>query len=114
MADAAWNACHNIGVPECNVHLTEIVVYLSLAPKSNAMERAYIRAARDAQERMAEPVPLNIRNAPTRHSPSKAAWPTGGSPRKEAREPKGSRDIGRLGFLGPLLRHGPALSGTPR
>ncbi|MBO7684108.1 MAG: replication-associated recombination protein A [Kiritimatiellae bacterium] len=66
LADAAWNACHNIGVPECNVHLTEIVVYLSLAPKSNAMEKAYIRAARDAQERMAEPVPLNIRNAPTR------------------------------------------------
>ena len=45
------------------------------------------------------------------HSPSKAAWPTGGSPRKEAREPKGNRDLGRLGFLRPLLRHGPALSG---
>ena len=66
LADAAWNACHNLGVPECNVHLTEIVVYLSLAPKSNAMEQTYVRAARDAQERMAEPVPLNIRNAPTR------------------------------------------------
>ena len=66
LADAVWNACHNLGVPECNVHLTEIVVYLSLAPKSNAMEKAYIRAARDAQERMAEPVPLVIRNAPTR------------------------------------------------
>ena len=48
LADAVWNACHNLGVPECNVHLTEIVVYLSLAPKSNAMEKAYIRAARDA------------------------------------------------------------------
>ena len=66
LADAVWNACHNLGVPECNVHLTQIVVYLSLAPKSNAMEKAYIRAARDAQERMAEPVPLVIRNAPTR------------------------------------------------
>ena len=66
LADAVWNACHNLGVPECNVHLTEIVVYLSLAPKSNAMEEAYLRAARDAQERMAEPVPLVIRNAPTR------------------------------------------------
>ena len=66
LANAVWDACHNLGVPECNVHLTEIVVYLSLAPKSNAMEETYIRAARDAQERMAEPVPLQIRNAPTR------------------------------------------------
>ena len=66
LANAVWDACHNLGVPECNVHLTQIVVYLSLAPKSNAMEQTYIRAARDAQERMAEPVPLNIRNAPTR------------------------------------------------
>jgi len=66
LANAVWDACHNLGVPECNVHLTQIVVYLSLAPKSNAMEETYLRAARDAQDRMAEPVPLNIRNAPTR------------------------------------------------
>ena len=66
LADAVWNACHNLGVPECNVHLTQIVVYLSLAPKSNAMEEAYLRAAADAQDMMAEPVPLQIRNAPTR------------------------------------------------
>ena len=66
LADAVWNACHNLGVPECNVHLTQIVVYLALAPKSNAMEEAYLRAAADAQNMMAEPVPLVIRNAPTR------------------------------------------------
>ncbi len=66
LANAAWEACHNLGVPECNVHLTQVVVYLALAPKSNAMEEAYVRAARDAQTRMAEPVPLHIRNAPTR------------------------------------------------
>ena len=66
LANAVWDACHNLGVPECNVHLTEVVVYLALAPKSNAMEEAYLRAAKDAQERMAEPVPLAIRNAPTR------------------------------------------------
>ena len=66
LANAVWDSCHNLGVPECNVHLTEIVVYLSLAPKSNAMEQAYNRAARDAQEMMAEPVPLQIRNAPTK------------------------------------------------
>ena len=66
LANAVWDACHNLGVPECSVHLTQIVVYLALAPKSNAMEEAYSRAAADAQERMAEPVPLQIRNAPTR------------------------------------------------
>ena len=66
LADAVWNACHNLGVPECNVHLTQIVVYLALAPKSNAMEEAYLRAAADAQDMMAEPVPLQIRNAPTK------------------------------------------------
>ena len=66
LADAVWNACHNLGVPECNVHLTQIVIYLALAPKSNAMEEAYLRAAADAQDMMAEPVPLVIRNAPTR------------------------------------------------
>ena len=66
LADAAWNACHNLGVPECNVHLTEIVIYLALAPKSNAMEETYMRAANDAQNMMAEPVPLHIRNAPTK------------------------------------------------
>ena len=66
LATAVWDACHNLGVPECNVHLTQIVVYLSLAPKSNAMEEAYNRAAADAQNMMAEPVPLQIRNAPTR------------------------------------------------
>ena len=66
LANAVWDACHNLGVPECNVHLTQIVVYLALAPKSNAIEEAYLRAAADAQNMMAEPVPLNIRNAPTR------------------------------------------------
>ena len=53
-------------MPECNVALAQCVAYLALAPKSNAMEAAYMAAARDAQERMAEPVPLHIRNALTR------------------------------------------------
>ena len=66
LANAVWDSCHNLGIPECNVHLTQIVVYLALAPKSNAMEETYLRAARDAQQMMAEPVPLHIRNAPTR------------------------------------------------
>lgn len=65
IAVAAYQACHFIGVPECNVHLTEAVAYLSLAPKSNAMEKAYLAARKDALSQMAEPVPLVIRNAPT-------------------------------------------------
>lgn len=63
---AAYQACHFIGMPECSVHLTHAVVYCALAPKSNALDAAYMAAARDAQETMAEPVPLVIRNAPTR------------------------------------------------
>lgn len=63
---AAYQACHFIGMPECSVHLTEAVVYLSLAPKSNALYMAYEHAKRDALNDLAEPVPLVIRNAPTR------------------------------------------------
>jgi putative ATPase len=66
LAVAAFQACHLIGMPECSVHLTEAVVYLSLAPKSNAMEVAYLTARKDAEEQLAEPVPLHLRNAPTR------------------------------------------------
>ncbi|MBQ6395685.1 MAG: hypothetical protein IJH87_05020, partial [Atopobiaceae bacterium] len=62
----AFHACHFIGMPECSVHLTEAVIYLSLAPKSNSSYMAYEQAKRDALESMAEPVPLVIRNAPTR------------------------------------------------
>ena len=63
---AAFQACHLIGMPECSVHLTEAVIYNALAPKSNAMETAYMQAAKDANESLAEPVPLQIRNAPTK------------------------------------------------
>ncbi len=66
VALAAYRACHYIGMPECTVHLTEAVVYLSLAPKSNALYVAYERAKKDAQTMLAEPVPLALRNAPTR------------------------------------------------
>ena len=63
---AAFQACHMIGMPECGVHLTEAVVYMSLAPKSNALYVAYENARSDAANTLAEPVPLHIRNAPTR------------------------------------------------
>ena len=62
---AAFQACHLIGMPECSVHLTQAVTYCALAPKSNAMELAYMQAAEDANKMLAEPVPMNIRNAPT-------------------------------------------------
>ena len=65
IAIAAYQACHFIGMPECSVHLTQAVIYMALAPKSNAMEVAYFAARDDAREHMAEPVPMNIRNAPT-------------------------------------------------
>ena len=63
---AAFEACRLIGMPECSVHLTQAVVYLSLAPKSNALYIAYERAKKDASTMLAEPVPLVLRNAPTR------------------------------------------------
>ena len=66
IATACYQACHFIGMPECSVTLTHCVVYLSLAPKSNALYKAYEAAKRDAQNMLAEPVPLVIRNAPTR------------------------------------------------
>jgi len=62
----AFHACHFIGMPECSVHLAEAVIYLSLAPKSNSSYIAYEHAKKDALHSMAEPVPLVIRNAPTR------------------------------------------------
>ena len=66
IAVAAYQACHFIGMPECSVHLTEAVVYMSLAPKSNALYIAYETAKKDAIKELAEPVPLVIRNAPTK------------------------------------------------
>ena len=66
LAVAAYQACHFIGMPECSVHLTEAVVYMALAPKSNAMETAYLAARKDALDMLAEPVPLVIRNGVTK------------------------------------------------
>lgn len=66
IAVAAYQACHFIGMPECSVHLTHAVVYLSLAPKSNALYIAYESAKKDALTQLSEPVPLVIRNASTR------------------------------------------------
>ncbi len=66
LAVSAYQACHFIGMPECSVHLAEAVIYLSLAPKSNSLYVAYLRARKDALSMIDEPVPLHLRNAPTR------------------------------------------------
>ena len=65
LAVSCMQACHLIGMPECSVHLTEAVIYMALAPKSNSMETAYNDAKVDALNEIDEPVPMNIRNAPT-------------------------------------------------
>ena len=65
VAVAAYQACHFLGMPECDIHLTHAVVYLSMAPKSNALYVACEACKRDVRELPAEPVPLQICNAPT-------------------------------------------------
>ncbi len=66
LAVAAYQACHFIGMPECSVHLTEAVVYMSVTPKSNAIYKAYEKAKKDALTQLAEPVPPVIRNGVTK------------------------------------------------
>lgn len=66
IAVAAYQACHFIGMPECSVFLTQAAVYLSLAPKSNALYLAYERAKQDALTQLTKPVPLALRNGVTK------------------------------------------------
>ncbi|WP_041639814.1 replication-associated recombination protein A [[Mannheimia] succiniciproducens] len=61
-----FQACRFIGMPECDVHLTEAVVYLSLAPKSNAIYQARCKVREDVKNTRNDPVPLHLRNAPTK------------------------------------------------
>ncbi len=65
VAVAAYQACHFNGMPECNVNLAHAVVYLSMAPKSNALYVGYEKASEDARKMLTEPVPLQIRNGVT-------------------------------------------------
>lgn len=62
----AYQACHFLGMPECDVNLAHAAVYLSMAPKSNALEKACINVRNDIRNMPAEPVPLHLRNAPTK------------------------------------------------
>ncbi len=66
IAVSVYQACHFLGMPECDVHLTHAVVYLSMAPKSNALYKACEDCKKDIHDFPAEPVPLQIRNAPTK------------------------------------------------
>ncbi|MFA6504211.1 MAG: replication-associated recombination protein A [Patescibacteria group bacterium] len=65
-AVTAMQAAHLIGMPECTVHLAQTVVYMARAPKSNALYVAYGQAAQDARETSDQPVPIHLRNAPTK------------------------------------------------
>ncbi len=66
VAVAAYQACHFLGMPECDVHLTHAVTYLAMAPKSNALYVACEECKRDVKNLRAEPVPMQLRNAPTK------------------------------------------------
>jgi putative ATPase len=66
VALAAKDAVHFLGMPEANTALAQAVTYMSAAPKSNAVYKAYLAAAADATKDVASPVPLHLRNAPTK------------------------------------------------
>lgn len=66
LAVAGYQASHFIGMPECNVILAEVASYLARAPKSNALYEAYGRVQEDIREYGTLPVPLHLRNAPTK------------------------------------------------
>jgi putative ATPase len=66
VAVAAKDAVHFIGMPEGNTALAQAALYLATAPKSNAVYEAYSHAAEDAHNDVAQPVPLHLRNAPTK------------------------------------------------
>ncbi len=66
VANAVFDACHTIGYPECQENLAHGVVYLCLAKKDRSAYDAYFRALDDVKKYGNLPIPLNIRNAPTK------------------------------------------------
>jgi putative ATPase len=66
LAVSAMQAFHFIGLPEGNLALAEAAVYMATAPKSNALYEGYNSVLQDVKNTIAEPVPLHLRNAPTR------------------------------------------------
>ncbi len=65
-AVAVYQACHMIGMPECSVNLAQAVAYLAKSKKSNALYVAYQEVQKDIRELPNEPVPIHLRNAPTK------------------------------------------------
>ncbi|OGI21032.1 MAG: AAA family ATPase [Candidatus Moranbacteria bacterium RIFCSPLOWO2_02_FULL_48_19] len=65
-AVAAFQACQMLGMPECEIHLAQAVVYLAQSKKSNALYIAYGKVKEDVKNFPNEPVPLHLRNAPTK------------------------------------------------
>lgn len=66
IAVACMQACDLVGLPECQINLSHVTVYLSTCPKSNETYVAYGQAVADVKESLNAPVPLNLRNAPTK------------------------------------------------
>jgi len=66
LADAVFDACHKLGVPECNVHLAQCVIYMAKSKKDVTAYLAYNRAQKDVEKYGNLPVPPHIRNAPTK------------------------------------------------
>jgi putative ATPase len=66
LANNVFEACHKLGYPECSVHLAQLVVYMAKSPKSVASYFAYNNAKKDVEEFGNLPVPMHIRNAPTK------------------------------------------------
>lgn len=65
-AVSAYQACHFIGMPECAVNLAQAVVYMAKSKKSNALYKAYYKVKQDVENFPSEPVPIHLRNAPTK------------------------------------------------
>jgi putative ATPase len=66
LANAVFDACHKLGYPECNVHLTQCVIYLAKSKKDIAAYASYGKAKKDVEKFGNLPVPLHLRNAPTK------------------------------------------------
>lgn len=65
LAVACLQACDMIGLPECAITLSHVATYLATCPKSNATYLAYAAAVTDVKKTLNQPVPMNLRNAPT-------------------------------------------------
>jgi putative ATPase len=66
LANAIFEACNKVGMPESNIFLAQLAIYLAKAPKDNSAYIAYERAKEDAQKTLNQPVPLHLRNPVTK------------------------------------------------